>query len=70
MLRGTVVVELVGRESETARQAVARAIAAGALGSGYDVSLSDDTVVFDGGVRTCGASRGRIRLLANGQAQF
>jgi len=70
ILRGALVVDVAASELEAARQALARAISDGALGPGYTVSLHGETVLFDGGLRAFGASRGRIALRSDGRASF
>ncbi len=70
ILRGALVVDVAASELEAARQALARAISDGALGPGYTVSLQGETVLFDGGLRAFGASRGRIALSSDGRASF
>lgn len=69
-LRGALVVELAASELDAARRALGRAIEGGALGPGRSVSLQGDAVLFDGGLRAFGASRGRIVLSADGRASY
>src|SRR5579862_8890792 len=69
-LRGAVVLDVTGAQLPAARQALARAIARGALGGGYSASLDGDAVVLVGGARGDGPSGGRIELHADGRASF
>ena len=69
-VRGAVVLDVTGAELPAARQALARAIAQGALGGGYSSTLDGDVVVLDGGARADGPSRGRVELSADGRASF
>lgn len=62
--------DLAAGELDGARHALQRAINEGALGSGYAASLEGDAVVFDGGVRAFGPSRGRIVLSSDGRASY
>ncbi len=70
MIRGGLVIEVAAGELKQARRAVGRAISSGALGPGYAVSFESDAVIFDGGLRALGASRGRIVLRSDGAASY
>jgi hypothetical protein len=71
-LRGALVVDLAASELPAGRRALARAISTGALGPGYTASVvsEGDAVVFDGGFRSSGVSRGRVTLSGDGRASF
>jgi hypothetical protein len=69
-IRGAVVLDVTGTQLAAAREALARALAQGALGGGYSAAVDGDTVVLDGGARGDGPSRGRVELHADGRATF
>jgi hypothetical protein len=63
-MRGAIVVDVGAKDLEAARMALARAVASGALGTGYAVRREGDGVSFEG------ADGGRIMLAADGRASF
>lgn len=69
-MRGATVIDVGGAQLGRARAALARAVASGALGSGYTVRRDgDDGFVFTG-ARSSGPDGGSIHVAADGRATW
>lgn len=69
-VRGALTVDLPSSALEPARRALARAVASGALGPGFAVTVDGDAVVFDGAPRSDGPAAGRVTLHSDGRATY
>ncbi|HZS40112.1 MAG TPA: hypothetical protein VFF06_24950 [Polyangia bacterium] len=69
-LRGAVVLDVAAAQLPAARDALARAVATGALGPGYSAALDGEAVVFAGGARGDRPSGGRFELFSDGRASY
>jgi hypothetical protein len=69
-VKGALVVDLAAGQLELARAALARAVAAGALGPGYAVRRDQEGFLFDGGARADGLDGGRVDLASDGRMTF
>ena len=63
-MKGAFVVEVAVEDLQTARAALARAVASGAFGPGYEVKRDGDGFAF------AGADSGRLDLTSDGRATY
>ena len=69
-MRGATVIGVGGAQLGKARAALARAVASGALGSGYAVRRDGDDGFVFAGARSSGPDSGSIRVAADGRATW
>ena len=69
-MRGATVIDVGGAQLGRARAALARAVASGALGSGYAVRRDGDDGFVFAGARSSGPDGGSIRVAADGRAPW